>query len=470
MKMLIAGRWLDKEERIEVRNPFDGSVIDTVPAADSSDVEQALESAVRGFEEMRRLSARERSEILGRAAELLEQRAEEFALTIAKEVGKTLREAQTEVNRATQTIRIASEEAKRISGETVPFDATAGAEAKIGFYMRVPVGVVLAITPFNVPLNLACHKVAPAIAAGNSVILKPATATPLADLMLGQVFLDAGLPPEAMNIVTGRGASLGEPLISDPRVRMVTFTGSPEVGESITKMAGLKKTAMELGSNSCAIVMDDADIANAAARIRQGGYAVAGQVCISVQRVIVHDSVYDEFLEEFVPLVAKIRTGDQLDASTDMGPMISEDAAERVEAWIDEAVSAGASTLLPVRREGAVVKPTVLTDVSCDMKVWTEEVFGPLVAVVKCRDFDHAIELANTSKYGLQAGIFTKNLNYALRAAREIEVGGVMVNEVPTFRIDAMPYGGVRLSGFGREGPKFAIEEMTELRLVAFQM
>ncbi len=235
-------------------------------------------------------------------------------------------------------------------------------------------------------------------------------------------------------------------------------------------MAGLKKTAMELGSNSCAIVMDDADIANAAARIRQGGYAIAGQVCISVQRVIVHDSVYDEFLEEFVPLVAKIRTGDQLDASTDMGPMISEDAAKRVEAWIDEAVSAGASTLLPVQREGAVVKPTVLTDVSCDMKVWTEEVFGPLVAIVKCRDFDHAIELANTSKYGLQAGIFTKNLSHALRAAREIEVGGVMVNEVPTFRIDAMPYGGVRLSGFGREGPKFAIEEMTELRLVAFQM
>jgi len=302
------------------------------------------------------------------------------------------------------------------------------------------------------------------------VILKPATATPLADLMLGQVFLDAGLPPEAMNIVTGRGGTLGEPLISHPKVRMVTFTGSPEVGESITKMAGLKKTAMELGSNSCAIVMDDADIGNAAARIRQGGYAGAGQVCISVQRVIVHDSIYDEFLEEFVPLVAKIRTGDQLDASTDMGPMISEDAAGRVEAWIDEAVSSGASTLLPVRREGAVVKPTVLTDVSCDMKVWTEEVFGPLVAVVKCRDFDHAIELANTSKYGLQAGIFTKNLSYALRAAREIEVGGVMVNEVPTFRIDAMPYGGVKLSGFGREGPKFAIEEMTELRLVAFQM
>jgi len=470
MKMLIAGGWTDKDERIEVRNPFDDSLIDTVPSADASDVEKALASAVRGFEEMRRLSARERSDILANAAGLLAQRSDEFVTTLAKEVGKTLREAQNEVGRAVQTIRIASEEAKRISGETVPFDATPGAEAKIGFYMRVPVGVVLAITPFNVPLNLACHKVAPAIAAGNSVILKPATATPLADLMLGQMLLDAGLPPEGINIITGSGGTLGKLLISDPRVRMVTFTGSPEVGESITKTAGLKKTAMELGSNSCAIVMDDADIDDAAARIRQGGYAIAGQVCISVQRIIVHGGVYDEFLEKFVPLVASIRTGNQLDSSTDMGPMISDEAAKRVETWIKEAVSAGAKALLPVEREGALLKPTVLTDVSCDAKVWTEEAFGPLVSVVRCRDFDHAIELANASKYGLQAGVFTRNLSHALRAAREIEVGGVIVNDAPSFRTDPMPYGGVKMSGFGREGPRFAIEEMTELRLVAFQM
>ncbi len=288
--------------------------------------------------------------------------------------------------------------------------------------------------------------------------------------MLGQILLDAGLPSEALNIVTGRGEVTGRPLISDPRVRMVTFTGSPEVGETIARAAGLKKVAMELGSNSCAIVMDDADLDDAATRVRAGGYAIAGQVCISVQRVIVHERVYDAFMEKFVPLVANIRAGDQLDESTDMGPMISHEAAERVERWIGEAVSSGAKSLLPVERKGALLKPTVLVDVAADMKVWTEELFGPLVAVVKCRDFDHAIELANASKYGLQAGLFTQNLAYALRAARAVEVGGVMVNEVPTFRIDAMPYGGVKLSGFGREGPKYAIEEMTEIRLVCFQM
>lgn len=470
MKMLIAGKWVEKKTCIEVTNPFDGSVIDTVPCADASDVEAALEGAVRGAEAMRKLSARERSEILAKAAGLLRERSADFAGTIAREVGKTLREAEVEVERAGQTIVIASEEAKRIAGEMIPFDASPGGETKMGFYIRVPVGVVLAITPFNVPLNLACHKVAPAIAAGNAVILKPATATPLADLMLGQVLLDAGMPPEAVSVITGRGGDIGSLLISDPRVRVVTFTGSPEVGECITKTAGLKKCAMELGSNSCAIVMDDADLDEAAIRVRRGGYAVAGQVCISVQRVIVHEKVYDAFLGKLVPLVGQIRAGNQLDSCTDMGPMISEDEAKRAESWIGEAVSAGAKCLLPVHRIGALLNPTVLVDVTPEMKVWAKEAFGPLVVVVKCRDFDHAIELANTSDYGLQAGIFTNNLDYALRAVREIEVGGVMVNDVPAYRADAMPYGGVKRSGFGREGPKFAIEEMTEIKVVTFQM
>ncbi|MDH7481046.1 MAG: aldehyde dehydrogenase family protein [Armatimonadota bacterium] len=470
MKMIIGGEWVETNESIEVINPFDGSVIDTVPSADASNVESALQRAVVGAKEMSKLSARERSEILARAADLLQDRLDEFAVTIAKEVGKTIKEARTEVTRACLTIRTASEEAKRIHGETVPFDGMAGAESKFGFYIRVPVGVVLAITPFNVPLNLACHKVAPAIAAGNAVILKPATATPLADIMLGKLLLDAGLPPNAISVITGRGPSIGNLLVSDSRVRLISFTGSPEVGEAITRIAGLKKIAMELGSNSCAIVMDDADLDEAARRVRIGGYAVAGQVCISVQRVIVQEKVYDVFLEKLVPLVAGIRVGNQLDSETDMGPMIDEKAALRVESWIEEAIAGGAKSLLPIKRDGAILFPTVLTDVTLDMKVWSEEVFGPLVAVVKCRDFDHAIELANTSKYGLQAGIFTRNLEFALRAAREIEVGGVIINDVPTFRIDPMPYGGVKLSGFGREGPKYAIEEMTELKLVAFQM
>ena len=470
MKMLIAGEWVEKKTCIEVTNPFDGAVIDTVPCADASDVEAALEGAVRGAEAMRRLSARERSEILAKAACLLRERSADVARAIASEVGKTVREAEIEVERAGQTIVIASEEAKRIGGEMIPFDASPGGETKMGFYIRVPVGVVLAITPFNVPLNLACHKVAPAIAAGNAVILKPATATPLADLMLGQLLLDAGMPPEAISVITGRGGEIGNLLISDPRVRVVTFTGSPEVGECITKTAGLKKCAMELGSNSCAIVMDDADLDEAAVRVRRGGYAVAGQVCISVQRVIVHEKVYDAFLGKLVPLVAQIRAGNQLDSCTDMGPMISEDEAKRVESWIGEAVSAGAKCLLPMHRIGALLSPTVMVDVTPEMKVWAKEAFGPLVVVVKCRDFDHAIELANTSDYGLQAGIFTNNLAYALRAVREIEVGGVMVNDVPAYRADAMPYGGVKRSGFGREGPKFAIEEMTEIKVVTFQM
>ena len=470
MKMLIAGEWVEKKTCIEVTNPFDGAVIDTVPCADASDVEAALEGAVRGAEAMRKLSARERSEILAKAAGLLRERSADVARAIASEVGKTVREAEIEVERAGQTIVIASEEAKRIGGEMIPFDASPGGETKMGFYIRVPVGVVLAITPFNVPLNLACHKVAPAIAAGNAVILKPATATPLADLMLGQLLLDAGLPPEAISVITGRGGEIGNLLISDPRVRVVTFTGSPEVGECITKTAGLKKCAMELGSNSCAIVMDDADLDEAAVRVRRGGYAVAGQVCISVQRVIVHEKVYDAFLGKLVPLVAQIRAGNQLDSCTDMGPMISEDEAKRVESWIGEAVRAGAKCLLPVHRIGALLSPTVMVDVTPQMKVWAKEAFGPLVVVVKCRDFDHAIELANTSDYGLQAGIFTNNLDYALRAVREIEVGGVMVNDVPAYRADAMPYGGVKLSGFGREGPRFAIEEMTEIKVVTFQM
>lgn len=468
--MLVGGKWVEKDNYINVHNPFDNSVIDTVPCADASDVEAALQCAVNGAEEMRHLSARERSEILAKTANLLQERQDYFALLIAKEVGKTIKEAQTEVARACLTIRTASEEAKRIHGETVPFDGMPGAESKFGFYIRVPVGVVLAITPFNVPLNLACHKVAPAIAAGNAVILKPATATPLADLMLGELLLEAGLPPNAISIITAPGSNIGELLITDPRVRLVTFTGSPEVGEKIVKMAGIKKTTMELGSNSSVIVMDDANLDEAAKRVRIGGYSVAGQVCISVQRAIIHEKVYDKFLEKLIPLVSAMKVGNQLNSDTDMGPMINEAAAVRVKQWIEEAISQGAKSLLPVKRDGALLTPTILEDIELDMKVWSEEVFGPLVVVVKCKDFDHAIELANASKYGLQAGIFTGNLEYALKAAREIEGGGVIINDVPTFRIDPMPYGGVKLSGFGREGPKYAVEEMTELRLIAFQM
>ncbi|MGQ9631849.1 MAG: aldehyde dehydrogenase family protein [bacterium] len=468
--MLIGGEWVDRDEVIEVRNPFDGSLIDAVPRANEDDVERAIQSAVRGFEIMRDLPAHQRSRILSKTAELIRERSEEFAVMIAKEVGKTIREARGEVSRAVQTFTLAAEEAKRICGETVPFDAAIGGERKMGFYIRVPVGVVLGITPFNFPLNLAAHKVAPALACGNSVILKPSSVTPLTDLMLGEVMLEAGLPGESLNIITGPGSSIGDLLISDPRIRMVTFTGSSEVGVEIMRKAGLKRTAMELGSNSAVIVMDDADLPSAASRILVGGYAVAGQVCISVQRVIVHERVYKDFLDELVPLVKGLKVGNQLDEATDMGPMISEDSAKRAEQWIGEAVEAGARGLLDAKRDGALLTPTVLIDVSTDMKVFREEAFAPFVVVMPCEDLDEGIRLVNDSKYGLQAGICTRDIGRAFEASKRIEAGGVMINDVPAFRVDLMPYGGMKESGIGREGPKYAVEEMTEMKLVCFNL
>lgn len=469
-KIWIEGQWTDTPEHLEVRSPYDGSLIDTISYADATYVERAVNSARRGAEQMRRLSAARRSEILLNTARIMQRRFDEFALTLTKEVGKPLRESQNEVGRAIQTITIAAEEAKRIYGQTVPFDATADAENKRGYYMRVPVGVVLAITPFNAPLNLAAHKVAPALAAGNAVILKPASATPLADTMLVEALLEAGLPPEGINLVVGSGSSVGDALVAHPAVNMVTFTGSPEVGEHIMHIAGLKKVTMELGSSSCVIAMDDADIDAVARKVRTAGYANAGQVCISVQRVIVHESMYDKFIDKLVPLVGAMKIGDPLDESVDMGPMITEAEARRVEQWIQEAVAAGARCMIPVKRSGALLSPTVLADVTPGMKVWDKEVFGPLVAVAPCRDMEHAVELANSTPYGLQAGVFTNRLDDVWRAIEGIDVGGIMINEAPSFRIDAMPYGGVKLSGIGREGPRYVVEEMTEMKLVCFDI
>jgi len=469
MKMLIGGRSAGAGPEVEVTNPFDGAVVGTVPEATPAELEDALATAVRGAEIMRGLPRVERAAVLAGASEGLEARAEELARTIASESGKTLREASGEVARAVQTFRVASEEARRLAGEVVPFDGAPTGTDRFGFFLRVPLGVVVAITPLNFPLNLAAHKVAPALAAGNSVVLKPATATPLTGLALGEVLYEAGVPPEALSVVTGSGGAVGTALVSDPRPRMVTFTGSPEVGKAIVRDAGLKKTAMELGSNSAVVVTERCDVEAAADRCMRAAFALAGQVCISVQRVVVERTVMERFSDAACETARGLKVGDQLDSGTDVGPMIDAGEAGRAEQWLTEAVEAGASVLTGGSREGTLFEPTVVADVPEDARVWRDEAFAPLVCLATFDTLDEAFALVNRSRYGLQAGIYTDRVEDALRAAHEIECGGVMVNDVPTWRVDLMPYGGGKESGLGREGPRLAVEEMTEIRVVGFR-
>jgi len=466
MNMLIGGREIAGEAAIDVQNPFDGSVIDTVPAATAEQVELALEVASRGAAVMERTTRFERAAILAKASALIEERSERLATLLASEVGKTIREARGEVSRAVQTFAVASEEARRLSGEIVPFDGAPTGGDRFGFYLRVPVGVVVAITPFNFPLNLAAHKVAPALAAGNAVILKPASVTPLTGIELVRVLYDAGLPEEAISVVTGSGSTVGDRLVSDPLPRMVTFTGSAEIGKAIVARAGLKKIAMELGSNSAVVVTDKCGPASAVERTVRGAFALAGQVCISVQRVLLQEDIAERFLEGAVALTRSLTVGDQLSEATDVGPMIDEEQAERAEAWVGEAVGAGARVVAGGGRKGTLFEPTVLVDPPEDTRIWKDEAFAPVMAVRTYGTLDEAIDAVNRSRYGLQAGIYTDDLDDALRAAHEIRCGGVMINDVPTFRVDLMPYGGEKESGLGREGPKFAIEEMTEIRVV----
>jgi len=469
VKMLIGGREVEGVSTIDVVNPFDDSVVDTVPAATDADVDEALAVAREGAREMEGLSRFDRAAILARASRIVGDRIEGLALTMASEVGKTIREARGEVSRCVQTLAVASEEARRLAGEIVPFDGAPTGKDRFGFFLRVPVGVVVAITPFNFPLNLAAHKVAPALAAGNAVILKPASVTPLVDIELVRILYEAGLPKNAISVVTGSGRTVGERLVSDPLPRMITFTGSAEVGKAIMARAGLKKTAMELGSNSAVIVTEGSDLATAAERSVRGAFALAGQVCISVQRVLVEESVYDAFLEKAVGVAASLCVGDQLADETDIGPMIDDEQAERAERWVEEAKEMGASVVIGGGRRGTLFDPTILTGVPDDASVWKDEAFAPVMAVRPFATLDEAIEDVNRSRYGLQAGIYTDRLDDALRAAHEIRCGGVMVNDVPTFRVDLMPYGGEKESGLGREGPRFAIEEMTEIRVVGIR-
>ncbi len=470
-RMLLGGEWVDREEKIEVVYPYTGEVVGRVPKGSEKDVELAVERAKEGFRELSSLTAYERYEILHRAAQILQERAEEFARTLVLEVGKTIREARTEVQRAIQTLLFSAEEAKRINGETFPIDAHPNGRGKVGFYIRVPVGIVAAITPFNFPLNLSMHKVAPALAAGNAVILKPSERTPLTPLMLGEVLLEAGLPPKALSVIPGYG-DVGKAMTTHPEVRVVSFTGSRKVGDIIARQVGIKKLVLELGSNSAIILHEDGDLERAVEKTVQGGYAIAGQVCISVQRVFVHEKLFGKFVERLKERVSSLKVGDPMDESTDVGPLIAGSELQRIQEWIDEALQKGArlETGGPPKEERPLLPPTVVTLVPEDTRLFKEEAFAPVVAVNPYKDIEEAIKWVNSSDYGLQVGVFTRDVKTAWKCIREIEAGGVLINEGPTFRADHMPYGGFKYSGIGREGPKFAIEDYTEIKTVIFDL
>jgi glyceraldehyde-3-phosphate dehydrogenase (NADP+) len=468
MRIFFAGQWQDRDQKIEVRNPYDATIVDTVPQATASDVEAAISGAVQGAAAMRMLSGYERFQILRKAADAMFARQKELGRIISLEEGKTLAEGTFEASRAAETMELSAEEAKRLGGELLPLDGAPGAAGKLGFTLRVPCGVIVAITPFNFPLNLVCHKVGPALAAGNAVIVKPASDTPLSALKLVEILLEAGLPPLAISCLTGSGGELGKALCRDERVRKISFTGSVEVGKQICEIAGLKRVTMELGSNSPLIVLPDADLNKAADAVVATGFANAGQVCISAQRVVALDKVYGDLIDVLKPRVEGITVGNPLHEGTKMGPMIRERDAVRVGQWVDEAVEQGAKLVCGGSRTGTMYRPTLVADVKSTMKISRDELFGPAVGVSKAASLEEAIQFANQSRYGLSAGLFTQDIDSALRFAREVDSGNLHINWGPMWRADLMPYGGLKESGFGKEGPKYAIQEMTEMKTVVF--
>lgn len=471
MKMLLNGEWLDRPRQMDVRDPQDGSLIDTVPLASVEDMRAAIEAAVAGAQRARCLPTHQRMAILQQGADFIAAHHEEYARTIAREGIKTIREARKEVSRCIDTLRISAEEARRLAGETIPFDQRPGSEHRMGYFVREPLGIVGAITPFNDPLNLVAHKVGPALAAGNAIIVKPDSKTPLSALKLAEALLSSGLLPRGvLQVITGKGSEIGDILVQDERVRMISFTGGLEVGQEIAGKAGLKKLGMELGSNAPVIVMADADLDLAVEANVSGAFWAAGQNCLHVQRLLVHDAIYDAFVDRFVARTRAYRVGDKLDEQTDMGCLINEAAARRVDQMVQQALAAGATLLSGGQRRGTFYDPTVLENVPNSCSLAYDEVYGPVTVLYRFRALDEAIAVANDVNYGLQAGIFTANLQTALRAAAELHVGGVMINESTDYRIDAMPFGGVKGSGLGREGVKFALYEMTEPKVVCFRL
>ncbi|CAG1066655.1 aldehyde dehydrogenase (NAD+) [uncultured bacterium] len=464
--VLIGGKWKSSGTLLDVKSPYDGKTVGKVHLAGPALIEEALASSAGAFASLKRLPAWRRSEILTKTAEGIEKREEELARTITLESGKPIRDARGEVRRAATTFRLAAEEARRFGGEVVPLDVSPGSDGRFALVRRFPIGPVLGITPFNFPLNLVAHKVAPAMACCNPIIIKPAPRTPLSALLLGEIVNEAGLPPGGLNVVpcANEHAAL---LWEDQRIRKLSFTGSAAVGWKLKERAGNRKVTLELGGNAGVIIHGDADLEFAAKRCALGAFSYAGQVCISVQRIYAQKDVFDRFRDLYLEECRKIKQGDPMDEATALGPMIEEAAAIRTEKWVNEAVEEGAKVLLGGGRKGSFMEPTVLTGTKPSMKVCGEEVFAPVVSLEAYGTFEEALKEVNSGLYGLQAGVFTRDMGRVFRAYEELEVGGVVVNDVPTYRADNMPYGGVKMSGFGREGVAYAIEEMTEPKLLA---
>lgn len=467
--LYIDGNWLYKDEIYPLHSPYSGELIAEISVADETDVKQAIEGAHQAFLRFREFSSHDRANILFRAVELLKEKKDELAEILVKETGKPIRFAKGEIDRTIITYQFSAEEAKRLYGETIPMDAAPGGENRLGMTWREPLGVVAAITPFNFPFNLVAHKVGPALAVGNTVVLKPAEQTPLSALKIAEIFQEAGLPAGALQVVTGSGKVLGDALIQDDRVKKVTFTGSVNVGKQIKAKVGLKKLTLELGSNAGLIVEPDVPIEKIIPRCVEGAFAFAGQICISLQRIYVHHSIYDEFSRQFIDYTKQLKVGDPFLEETDISSMIHPKEMERIDKWIHQAVQSGAKIGCGGKSEGNVFLPTVLLDVDRTMDVVCKEAFAPIVSIVPYQDLDEAIEHVNDSIYGLNAAIYTSDLNKAMYAAKRLEAGGVVVNDIPTFRVDHMPYGGVKESGYGREGIKYAIQEMTELKFVTIK-
>ncbi|MFD1037391.1 aldehyde dehydrogenase family protein [Virgibacillus byunsanensis] len=458
-------------DEIEVLNPYNNELIGEISCATIDDVNEAVENADDVFHEsMKKVPAYKRSEILRKTADLLESRSEEFTKLLSLEAGKPIGESRGEVARAIQVLRFSSEGAKSIYGEQIPMDSAVGGENQIGITKRVPLGVVAAITPFNFPLNLVLHKVAPAIAAGNTIVLKPAEKTPLSPVLLYKLFEEAGLPKGAFNIVMGTGQELVKPLVTHSKVKKVTFTGSGVVGWKINEMAKKKKVTLELGANAPNIIFEDGDLDVAVNAIVMGGFTYAGQTCVSAQRIYVHQEVHDQFKEKLVKKIKALKTGDPLDESTNVGPMITEDAAVRAESWIKEAVDQGANVLTGGKRDGGILEPTVIDDANPEMKVVCAEVFAPIVSILPFKSEEEVIEYANDTDLGIHAAVFTCDINRAMRLADSLEASGVWINDVSTRRYDHIPYGGIKNSGIGKEGVKYAIEEMTDIKFIGIKL
>lgn len=467
--LFINGNWLESKEYRPLYSPYSNELLAEIAMADSEEVDLAIDSAEKARPLIANMPAHQRASILEKLVELMIKNEEECIRLLALEAAKPWTTAKAEVARTIMTYKFAAEEARRIHGETIPLDAAPGGEGRLTFTIRQPIGVVAAITPFNFPLNLVAHKVGPAIAAGNTIVLKPATQTPLTSLYMAELLQEAGLPDGVLNVVTGSGSIVGEQLIQDDRIKAISFTGSPEVGIGIRNKAGLKRVTLELGSNSALIVDKGVDVDAVVSRAVTGAFSFAGQVCISLQRTYVHEEVYDEFVEKFLAKTKSLRLGDPLDPNTDVSALISRKDVDRAMQWIEEARQSGAVVAAGGNSEGNILQPTVLLNVNPTEKVSCQEVFAPLVFINKITSVDEAITYVNDSRFGLQAGIYTNDIFIALKAAEVLEVGGVMINDIPTFRVDHMPYGGVKESGVGREGIKYAIEELTEMKLVSFK-